>query len=58
MEEKMKRLVLEAGQSETTLDNNSEQLNLAPKPTRVHTDSPDKCQGDFHNYPRDFSIPH
>lgn len=57
MEEKRKRLVLEAGQSETTMGNNPEQLNRAPNPKWVHADSPDKCQGDFQNYPRDFHIP-
>lgn len=42
MEEKIKRLVLGAGQTEPTLDYNSEQLNLAQSPNRAGTDLPDK----------------
>lgn len=42
MEEKIKRLVLGAGQTEPTLDHNSEQLNLAQSPTKAGSDLQDK----------------
>lgn len=58
MEEKMKRLVLEAGQSETTMGNNPEQLNRAPNPKWVHACwFTRQVLGRLQNYPRDFHIP-